>query len=186
LKSSHPDFSGGWSTIQINVSQLLKAPLGAVRNYKINDTVNIGGNSLIQGEIQLMRTDRGILARGTLGTEIELNCSRCLNPFYFPLRLTIEEEYFPTADVSTGASLPPPIESGSFTTDERNILDLSEAIRQYALLTTPIKPVCREDCAGLCPTCGANLNQTQCNCPPRPADLRWSKLIKSASDIQKQ
>ena len=139
-----------------------------------------GSNSLVQGEIELMRTARSILARGRLHTEVELTCSRCLSLFSCPLTLNIEEEYFPTIDVVTGASVPLPDEPDSFTIDEHNIIDLTEAIRQYALLAIPMKPLCREDCAGLCPTCGGNLNQSSCNCLPKPVDPRWSKLLELA------
>jgi len=165
--------------VQINVSQQLKAPIGSTRNYKVNETVDIaGGDSLLQGKVELMRIDRSILAKGTLHTKIELTCSRCLSLFSYPLTLNIEEEYFPTTDVVTGASLPSPDEPSSFTIDENNILDLTEAIRQYALLTIPMKPLCGEGCAGLCPTCGCNLNQRACNCPSKPVDPRRSDLSK--------
>ena len=165
--------------IQINVSQQLKTTIGSTRNYTVSDIVDIAdGNSLVQGEIRLMRTDRGILTKATLHTEIERTCSRCLSLFSCPLTLDIEEEYFPTTDVVTGASLPLPDEPGSFIIDENNILDLTEAIRQYALLAIPMKPLCHDDCAGLCPTCGCNINQTPCNCPSKPADPRWAELSK--------
>ncbi len=165
--------------IQINVSQQLKAPIGTTRDYKLSEVVDIlSGNSLVQGEFRLMRTDRGILVKGTLHTETELTCSRCLSLFSCPLTLNIEEEYFPTIDVVTGASLPLPDEPDSFTIDEHNILDFTEAIHQYALLAIPMKPLCHQDCAGLCPTCGCNLNLVTCNCPSNPADSRWSELIK--------
>ncbi len=178
--------------MQINVSQQLKAPIGSIRTYKMSDVVDIsGGNSLVRGEVRLMRTDRGILAKGTLNTEIELTCSRCLSLFSCPLTLNIEEEYLPTIDVVTGAPSPLPDEPGCFTIDERNTLDLTEAIRQYALLSTPMKPLCHKDCAGLCPSCGYNLNQAPCNCPPKPIDRRWSELSKlvladSEASVKKQ
>ncbi len=165
--------------VQINVSQLLKASIGTIRNYDVSGIVDIeGDNHTVKGEVRLMRTDRGILARGTLHTESELTCSRCLSLFNCPLTLNIEEEYFPTTEIITGAALPLPDEPGCFTIDENNILDLTEAIRQYALLATPMKPLCHQDCAGICPTCGVNLNQASCDCPPEPADSRWSELSK--------
>ncbi len=178
--------------LQINVSQQLKSAVGSIRNYSVDDMVNIiDSNRLVQGEVGLMRTDRSILVKSTLHTDVELPCSRCLSSFSCPLTLNIEEEYFPTTDVVTGASLPLPDEPGYFTIDEHNILDLTEAIRQYALLTIPMKPLCREDCAGLCPTCGCNLNQAICNCPSKPVDTRWSELSKlvlvdSEASVNKQ
>jgi uncharacterized protein len=180
LPFSRVDFKQeGLNMLQINVSQQLKETIGSIRNYEVNGIVEIeGGNCIVQGETRLMRTDRGIMAKGTLHTGIELTCSRCLRLFSCPLSLSIEEEYFPTTDVFTGASLSLPDEPGCFTIDEHNILDLTEAIRQYALLAIPMKPLCREDCAGLCPACGGNLNQAPCNCPPKSADPRWSELSK--------
>ena len=165
--------------LQINVSQLLKAPIGSIRDYQISEVTDIAdGSSLIQGEVRLLRVDRGILVKGTLHTEIELTCSRCLSLFSCPLTLNIEEEYYPTTNVATGASLPPPDDPDRFRIDGNNILDLTEAVRQYALLVIPMKPLCREDCAGLCPTCGCNLNQAPCKCPAQTTDPRWSVLSK--------
>jgi len=163
--------------MEINVSQLLKASIGSIRNYEVSELIDIaGGNSTVQGEVRLMRTDRGILVEGTLGTEVEVTCGRCLSLFSCPLALSIEEEYFPIADVVSGASLPLPEEPGCFTIDERHTLNLTEAIRQYVLLAIPMKPICREGCAGLCPSCGHNLNLGVCDCPPQEADPHWSKL----------
>ena len=168
--------------MQINVSQQLKESIGSVRNYRVNEAIDIaGGNSLVQGEVKLMRTGRGILAKGTLHTEVEATCSRCLSLFDCPLTLNIEEEYIPSVDIVSGVPLPSSEESGNFTIDENHVLDLADAIRQYALLAIPMKPLCREDCAGLCPSCGQNLNQRPCGCPPQVVDPRWSDLTKLAS-----
>ena len=165
--------------MSINVSQQLKAPVGSIRNYEVSEVVDIaGGGSLVQGDLRLMRTDRSILAKGTLHTEVEVTCSRCLSLFSCPLTLNIEEEYFPTVDVVSGAFLPVPDEPGCFTIDEHHTLDLTEAICQYALLAIPMKPLCGEDCAGLCPNCGHNLNHGPCDCPPQGMDPRWSELSK--------
>jgi uncharacterized protein len=162
---------------EINVAHLLKALVGTTQAYAIDDIVNITDNNIpVQGEVNLTRSGRSILVRSTIRTEMELTCSRCLRLFRCPLILNIEDEFFPTIDITTGIPLPPPDESGAFTIDKNNILDLTEAIRQYSLLAIPMKPLCQEDCAGLCPTCGVNLNQTSCNCQPKPVDSRWAKL----------
>ncbi len=169
----------------MNVSQLLKEPIGSVRNYELNEIVDVAGDGtgiMVQGQVRLMRIDRGILVRGTLRTQVELTCSRCLSPFSSPLTFYIEEEYVPTVDVVSGASLAVPDEPGGFTIDEYHVLDLTEAVRQYVLMASPMKPLCREDCTGLCPHCGRNLNQGQCNCLSQPVDPRWSELTKLLND----
>ena len=167
--------------MRINVSQQLKSSIGSIRNYEVSEVVSIaGGDSMVEGKVTLVRTDRGILTEATLHTEVEVTCSRCLSLFDYPLTLSIEEEYFPITDVVSGTSLSLPEEPGCFTIDEHHVLDLTEAIRQYALLVIPMKPLCRQDCAGLCPTCGHNLNQGPCDCLPQQADPRRSKLNKLA------
>jgi len=167
--------------IEINVSQQLKESIGSTRSYKMSDNVDVAGSKcMVQGEIKLIRTDKGILIKGRLNTELEVTCSRCLNLFSCPLTLDIEEEFSPTTDIVSGAVLPFPEEPGSFTINEHHVLDLREAVRQYALLALPMKPLCREDCAGLCSRCGHNLNQGPCNCQHQIVDPRWSKLKELA------
>ena len=162
---------------QINVSQQLKGAIGSVRDYEVNETIDIEGTSYtVSGTVTLLRTDNGILAKGTLSTGSELTCSRCLEQFSNPLKLEIEEEYYPTIDILSGAVLPQQDDPNVFTIDEHNVLDLTEAIRQYTLLAIPMKPLCKADCAGLCPSCGSNLNKKKCACPPVPTDSRWAKL----------
>lgn len=168
--------------MQINVSQQLKANIGTIRNYETNSIIDVEGSEIeITGRVSLTKTNRGILVRGRFSSQIDMECSRCLCIFGYPLNFTIEEEYFPTLDIITGTSLPAPEEIGSFTIDDHNILDLSEALRQYAVLAMPIKPLCKRDCAGLCPTCGANLNETKCECRP-VIDPRWEKLRNLKQD----
>ena len=165
--------------MQINVSQLLKESIGTTRDYEVSELIDVtGGDRLVQGEVRLLRTHRGILVRGVLHTEVELTCSRCLSLFSYPVTLNIEEEYIPTIDIVSGAPLSSPEEPGSFAIDEHHVIDLTEAIRQYTLLAMPMKPLCRKDCAGLCPNCGHNLNQGLCSCPLQEANPRWSALSK--------
>ena len=165
--------------MQINVSQLLKEPIGSSRNYEVNEIVDVTGDGSgrkVQGEVRLLRTHRGVLVQGELQVEGELTCSRCLCLFHRPVTINFEEEYLPTIDVASGVPLPSSEEPGSFVIDEHHVIDLIEAIRQYTLLAIPMKPLCRQDCAGLGQGCGHNLNQGPCDCPPQAIDPRWSEL----------
>jgi len=167
--------------MQINVSQLLREPIGSTREHQVNEVADIAGDGkgyLVQGDCSLLRTQRSILAKCALSTDVELICGRCLSLFRYPLTLNFEEEYSPTVDVFSGAPLPLPEETGVFSIDEHHILDLTEAVRQYTVLAIPMKPLCRKDCAGLCPSCGRNLNQGSCDCPTQSIDPRWSELQK--------
>jgi uncharacterized protein len=167
--------------VQINVSQLLQESIGSTRAYEINEAADIIGDGkeyAVKGNCRLLRTQRSILVKCKLKTAVELSCCRCLGRFRQPLEIEFEEEYFPTVDVNTGATLSPPEEASVFTIDEYHILDLAEGIRQYALIALPMKALCDENCAGLCPKCGKNLNQGKCDCPADDTDPRWSKLAE--------
>ena len=160
--------------MKINVAQLLMESVGQVRNYTIDETAE--GGFPVKGGVKLLRTNRGILVTASLDTGVTSTCSRCLDEFEYPMSLAIEEEYFPTTSVQNGAPLPLPEDSAVFTIGEDHILDLGEVVRQQMVLAQPMKPICKEDCAGLCPQCGCNLNYSSCDCSPASPDSPFSKL----------
>lgn len=165
-----------------NVAQLLKASVGCTRHHQMGDVL-VGLDALnpicaVSGKVTLTRTNRSIMARGTLTISLVGVCSRCLEEFQYAETFTIVEEYFPTVDVITGKPLPLPEDPSSFTIDQNHVLDLTEAVRQYTILSMPMQPLCREDCAGLCPVCGQNLNLQSCQCVLDNIDPRWAVLQK--------
>ena len=138
--------------MQINVSQLLKEPVGSERDYHLSDTVDImhnGSSSMVQCNVRLTRTNRSILVKGNFDTEVELTCARCLDIFSCPITMSFEEEYVPTSDIAGGDFIQQPEEPDTFTINDNNFIDLTEAIRQYSLMALPMKPLCRQDCSGL-------------------------------------
>ena len=138
--------------MQLKVSQLLKEPVGSTRRYLVDENLSILEGALpsrVFGEVKLLRTDRGVLARGNLKTSVELVCSRCLEPFSDKLVYDFEEEFFPVLDIVHDAYIPEPEDSEGFTIDEYHVLDISEAARQYAILAVPMKPLCRPNCKGI-------------------------------------
>ena len=133
----------------VNVAQLLKEPTGSTRSYDASEVIKGQPGDFIQGTLALTHAGRGILVQGSLSTRMELVCSRCLKPFPYSLNFSLEEEFLPTIDVSSGLPLSLPQEAEGFTIDDNHILDLGEVIRQYILLNLPMKPLCQPDCAGI-------------------------------------
>jgi len=166
--------------MQVNIAQLLKSSIGAERVYKVDEDIEIDGKDVrVAGDVKLIRTNRGILAKGNLTTGLEIECSRCLERFIYTIKMKFEEEYFPTIDVLSGLPVAIPEEQPVyFTIDENHVIDLDEAIRQYALLAIPMKPLCKAECAGICPYCGENLNLETCKCPPEVVASRLTSLNK--------
>lgn len=163
-----------------NVSQLLRETTGSTRHYTVDEGVDVPGETAqvirFSGSVLLLRTPRSILVEAHLSGTGTGTCVRCLQPAVVPLDLTIEEEFFPTIDPVTGFHLPEPEEPDAFRIDEQHHLDLTEAVRQAAVLAEPMQVLCRPDCLGLCPQCGADRNLGACRCPAEPVDERWAAL----------
>lgn len=163
-----------------NVSQLMREPTGAIRQYDVDDAVPApfgpGPDLRVRGHATLVRTPRGLVVRAHLDGDAVIECGRCLTVCTTPIEFDVDEEFFPTVDPFTGAKLPPPEDENAFLIDDAHHLDLTEAVRQAASLTEPMQPLCRDDCRGLCPSCGADLNAGSCTCNLAPVDARWAAL----------
>jgi uncharacterized protein len=133
----------------INVAQLLKGPVGSSQSHDISGTISEEVEGFVEGKAKVIRTSRGVLVQCKLNAEVKLLCSRCLDTFLCPISFTAEEEFLPISDVPGDLALSSPEQSEGFTIDNKNILDLSELIRQYILLNLPMKPLCRPDCPGM-------------------------------------
>jgi len=169
------------SGTQFNVAQLLKSPVGVVREYDIEATVpslaqDVHLVSVVMGRVRLTRLKSGILAQGHFSVETELSCDRCLRLFSLPIEFDLEEQFAPVIDVNTGKWLQIEESDPALLIDVHHILDLEEVFRQAIYLSLPMHPVCRVDCRGLCPQCGCDLNEGPCNCSGDEIDPRWLAL----------
>lgn len=167
--------------MEYNVAQLMKERTGAARKYVVRETLDridpeIEVCDELTGNIRLLRTLDGILVTGTLRTTIESVCDRCLATYRQEVQLELEDEFKPSIDIVSGASLPVQAEDTDNVIDAHHILDMREVVRQRVLLGSPLHPLCRPDCRGLCVHCGANLNEGPCECRPAAVDPRWSAL----------
>ena len=166
--------------MRINVAQLLKEPVGSSRSYQIDESVDTDDINSAKGEVTLIRTNRGLMAKSVITASVTGTCSRCLKAIDYEVNYDFEEECLP--NMSASEALSSTDQTDNITIDESQMLDLSEVIRQYTLLTVPAKPLCRPDCAGICPSCGHDLNQGPCQCPSHAYDKRWAKLIRSGKE----
>ena len=153
------------------------------------DVVDLGGevrqrSSLrTSGRAELVEEHQGkrkiikdIRLRGQLSTNLEISCARCLEPVPQEVNRDFELLYRPLGADAGRDEL-------SVTDAEAEIgyyqgegLLLEDVLREQVLLALPLKVTCREDCKGLCPQCGANLNREQCSCTAPVEDPRWSAL----------
>ncbi len=127
---------------------------------------------------------------GTVKSELELMCSRCLEPFRLPIDRAFDLRYLPAGTVEPTTDVDDEeikVEdddvSLTFYRDEQ--IDLSELWREQFYLAIPMKPLCFQNCKGICPQCGTNRNTAPCDCNPQWEDDRMAglkKLLKRNDD----
>jgi uncharacterized protein len=113
---------------------------------------------------------------GTVRTELELVCSRCLEPFRLPVDAAFDMRYLPASEAATEPEREveeEDLETSYYRDDQ---IDLNELLREQFYLALPMKPLCGEGCKGLCPQCGTNLNAATCTCTPEWEDPRLAAL----------
>ncbi len=159
----------------IDLRRLERAPAEVRGEIPGEDPVWSGADLELAGPVVVRANadgspTRGVWLRGTFWGRVRDQCRRCLEP----LELEVEEDfelYFdPKASVTdedmTLHTLDPRAEE----------LDLRVPLGERFVLVAPDFPVCRESCLGLCPQCGVNWNETECDCSAAEPDSRWGPL----------
>ena len=105
---------------------------------------------------------------GTVKTALELACSRCLEPFVLPVDREFDLRFLPAGsgrnrpDEDDETEVEDDDVAVTFYRDEQ--IDLNELLREQFYLALPMKPLCSDDCKGICPQCGTNRNTAPCDC----------------------
>ncbi len=135
--------------------------------------------------LDLAQQEALITVTGTLEGTAVRQCVRCLTDFSEPLFVSLYAEFVQQPDETVKSAAergrrgpkraPQPVESEEEVEEEDEVylyqgdhLDLTQMLREQVILAAPMQPLCREDCLGLCPQCGQNLNDQPCACPPAP------------------
>lgn len=156
----------------VNISDLVDKP-GARRRERVegrlDGSVTVVDTTLrpevpVTVDVLLEWVSDGLLATGTVEGAWEGPCRRCLVPVQGTLNVDVQELF---------ESNPRDGESYALGHDR---VDLEPLARESLVLDLPLAPLCRDDCRGLCPTCGADLNQGPCECPVEVVDPRWAAL----------
>ena len=126
-------------------------------------------------DIQKLGTDLFDVA-GRVTAVLTLDCGRCLEPFEVPVDASFELRYVPQTENTGEGEREIANDDLAIAFYREGMLDLIDLMREQFVLALPMKPLCREDCRGLCPECGTNLNKGQCDCTPRWEDPRLAAL----------
>jgi uncharacterized protein len=130
-------------------------------------------------DISIQQTDTEYFVNGDCSATAEIDCARCLENAQIELH----------GDITLVAIRATSDKSSDFEADEENIqldvnevLTLNDPVRQALISEIPLKPLCREDCKGLCPVCGSNRNEESCSCESEVQDNRWDALRDVADE----
>lgn len=159
------------SGLRLLVADLLHRP-GARRTVQVAEPVDglaVGPVAVPAGEpvtadLVLERVGEGIVVRGTVRAPWRAPCSRCLRPLGGEVAVHVDELFERR-----------PVEGETYPL-EHDVIDLEQALRDNLVVELPAAPLCRPDCAGLCPECGADRNEADCGHDRDEPDPRWAAL----------
>ncbi len=159
----------------LNVGFMLHQTVGYNRIFEfdhpsvqVSDDLDV---SDLQGELRLTRTAQGLYTSGGMQASTQAECVRCLTPFAQRLVITFDDLFIYPSSRATEPLLAVP---------ETGLLDLSPLAREYMLLAFPLQPLCRPDCRGLCPECGVNWNEADCEHRSIESEARGASRSGSA------
>jgi uncharacterized protein len=143
--------------LRINVGFLVNQPIGTNREFQLDlpdlqleHDLNLKN---FKGKVCIDRATQGLFVQGQFDATKEEQCGRCLDDFGQPLHAELSELYSFRNQIAIDTEL---------ALSEDGNIDLAPLVWEYLTLDIPMKPLCRQDCKGLCPVCGTNLNDTTC------------------------
>jgi uncharacterized protein len=167
------------SPFRINVAPILRhqEPRRELIQAEIPDLFVSGSEvppgSLVDVDIELIPVGGAVEAIGTVRASWTGSCARCLQPAHGTLEGEVSEVF------------ESPHEEGETYPLEHDEIDLEPLARETVVLELPQAPLCREECLGLCPDCGADRNEGTCSCAP-PMDPRWAALDQLRTDTREE
>jgi len=160
---------------------------GLEQDFDLPVTINNKSKpDLASARLKLLRFKKKILVDGSVKVAVSLKCSRCINVFTYPVDLDFREEYNPAdeTELESDEELSDDGLDISFYKGEE--LDLAGIVKEQVLLEVPMKPLCKNDCRGICSRCGTDLNVQSCNCKDDHIDPRLVPLAKYKESLNRR
>jgi uncharacterized protein len=157
--------------LTLGVADLLSRPSRRREEHlevEVGD-LTVVGSLVAEGEalkidLLLEALNEAVVVKGTAAAVWQGECRRCLRPLQETLRAPILEIF--EVDPTEGETHPL----------VGDLIDIEPVVREAVLLELPLAPLCRADCAGLCPQCGTDRNEAPCECADEAHDPRWAGL----------
>ncbi len=166
----------------IDINEIEREGVSFDLSLDLSDVTGPGGEGLrvigtrLAGRAE--KGDLGVALRARLEAKVEFECSRCTEPFTVDMAFTFALTLVPEAtEFATGETRIEEEDASLFYTREHKA-DLVQIATEQIYLNLPLKPVCKDECKGLCPQCGANRNCSACGCAGETLDPRLAPLLQ--------
>lgn len=167
--------------------QRLTRSVAAPKDLGIQDVIGVPEGAPVELELRLESVMEGVLVTGTARATAEGECVRCLEPLRQEVAADFQEMFtYPDADDRGRSHTAEPVDDAEDEDRlylEDGLFDLEPVLRDAAVLALPMQPVCREDCAGLCPECGIRLGENPDH-HHDVVDIRWAALQGLAGTVK--
>lgn len=160
-------FLGG--TVEIKVSEIpaegFKIEMAAEAAEFVGLGEEIGLLNPVTASLRVEKVGATVHIKGGIDTVVELSCSRCAKNYEYRVASRLDLDLNPLSGVSEEEK---ELQAGDLDVEfyEDDIIDITNLLREQVLLQVPMKPLCSEDCLGLCPYCGQDMNEQTCGCKP--------------------
>lgn len=162
--------------MKVIISEIPEGGLELELTEKISSDESITIVSPIKASLRIDKKGSEVIITGTAKGTVELQCSRCLKIFYMDIDSLINVVYHPASEINKEEHYElkgDELNTGFYKND---IIDMDDLLKEQLVLNISMKPLCSEDCKGLCPKCGVDLNITRCNCAISDVDSRLAVL----------
>jgi uncharacterized protein len=147
----------------------------------LDDEARLASEATVVGRAS--RKDSVVKVSGNIRAEVEVFCDRCAASVTVPLEVKFDTAFLPAENEKSALeNVELQKDDPDFSIYEGETLDLDDVAREQILLALPMRRLCREECKGLCPTCGLNLNTGACSCAEKEIDPRWAGLADLRKD----
>src|SRR5687768_4837966 len=146
----------------------------------VDDRVTLNGPVTVTGSVRRSGTE--VIVNGRLSSLVSVECDRCLKTVELPISAKFSVDYITGKDYESSQAAELTAEDLDVSVFDGEAIDVDELVKEQILLSIPDRALCREDCKGICSTCGADMNAGACNCEQIEIDPRWEALKKLKND----
>ena len=140
----------------------------------VDERIRLTQPATVSGKVRLAGNE--VFVNGHVETRAQVECDRCLQSVETPVNTDFALEYMTGSEYESGGTAELTEAEMSVSVFDGEAIDVDEIVKEQIVLTVPTRMLCREDCKGICPECGADRNRGDCNCTTNDIDPRWAAL----------